>query len=320
MKLRIQVVQNKNPLGQKDKLISANDNTLYDTLHQRFHPSFHKYQQQFGLYDIFLVDAKTGRIIYTVFKETDFSTSLIDGPFANSDIGKVFRAANQSKNHDFVALSDYDPYAPSYLDESAFIASPIFNGDKIIGVLIFQFPVNQLSSVMTHHEKWHDVGLGKIGETYLIGPDRKMRSDSREFIEHPQQYLAALVRTGGNKNTLSLLRVRGRSIGLQTVDTPAAKKAIKGESGYQIYTNRQGIDILSAFAPLKITGLQWAVIAEIQADEAFASVQQLQHSIATFGLTLSFIVLIVGAIVGLGASTLIVKPLEQTVHAIRDIA
>jgi methyl-accepting chemotaxis protein len=41
------------------------------------------YLEKFGYYDIFLVDPETGDIVYSVFKELDYSTSLIDGPYAH---------------------------------------------------------------------------------------------------------------------------------------------------------------------------------------------------------------------------------------------
>ncbi len=314
------LANNPQPLGHKDKLAESKDNTLYDTLHQRFHPSFRKYLQLFDYYDIFLVDSKTGRIVYSVFKEADFSTSLLDGPFADSKLGQVFRAANKAKDVDFVALSDYAQYAPSYQDEAAFIASPVFNRGKKIGVLIFQLPVSKLSSVMTHNEEWQSIGLGHSGEVYLIGADGKMRSDSRAFIEDPAAYLAALKQQGVDEKTLALLKTHGSSIGLQTIDSPTARKALQGESGYQIFTNAQGIDILSAYSPLDISGLNWAILAEIQAHEAFDSIYALQRSIGQFGFILSLLVLVIGALAGLAAARLFVKPIQQTVDAIRDIA
>ena len=68
---------NPNPLGSKHLLDSANDNSTYSNLHEKVHPIIRNYLEKFGYYDIFLVDAKTGDIVYSVFKELDFSTSLI---------------------------------------------------------------------------------------------------------------------------------------------------------------------------------------------------------------------------------------------------
>ena len=49
---------------------------------------------------------------------------------------------------------------------------------------------------MTFDKKWKDVGLGNTGETFLAGPDELMRSDSRLFLENPQQYKREVVEAG----------------------------------------------------------------------------------------------------------------------------
>lgn len=53
------IVNNPNPLGQKDKLLNAGIDDAYDQAHRKFHPTFSSIQQVFGFYDIFLVDAAT---------------------------------------------------------------------------------------------------------------------------------------------------------------------------------------------------------------------------------------------------------------------
>ena len=39
-------------------------------------------------------------------------------------------------------------------------------------------------------------GQGKTGETYLAGPDRLMRSVSRQLLTYPKQYLSKVVANG----------------------------------------------------------------------------------------------------------------------------
>ncbi|MEW7983841.1 MAG: hypothetical protein AB2812_14030 [Candidatus Sedimenticola endophacoides] len=102
------------------------------------HAIFRDFQRRFGYYDIFLVEPERGHIVYSVFKELDFATSLKDGSFAQSAIAEVFRLANQATDPDYYALTDFAPYSPSYRDPASFIASPIFDGEERVGVLIFQ--------------------------------------------------------------------------------------------------------------------------------------------------------------------------------------
>ena len=84
---------NPNPLGSKDKLDKALDVSQYSLLHGLYHPIIRSYLEKFGYYDIFLVQPETGKVVYTVFKELDYATSLIDGPYAHTGLGEAFRLA-----------------------------------------------------------------------------------------------------------------------------------------------------------------------------------------------------------------------------------
>ena len=104
---------NPNPLGSKDKLDKALDVSQYSLLHGLYHPIIRSYLEKFGYYDIFLVQPETGKVVYTVFKELDYATSLIDGPYAHTGLGEAFRLAKAATSPEFVAISDFKPYFPS---------------------------------------------------------------------------------------------------------------------------------------------------------------------------------------------------------------
>ena len=75
------ISNNHFPVGEKHQLGDADDQSLYSRVHAQFHHVFKEYQNEFGYYDIFLVDNRTGDIIYSAFKEVDFATNLRTGPF-----------------------------------------------------------------------------------------------------------------------------------------------------------------------------------------------------------------------------------------------
>ncbi len=108
------LASNKNPIGSKDRLDNPDDGSRYSQSHASYHPIFRSIQQKFGLYDLFLVDAESGDIVYSVFKETDFATSLRTGAFASSSIGSAFTEAVNRGRKDTVAFADFRPYLPSY--------------------------------------------------------------------------------------------------------------------------------------------------------------------------------------------------------------
>ena len=237
---------NSNPLGSKNLLDRASDQSGYSQLHAKVHPILRSYLEKFGYYDIFLVDPETGDIVYTQFKELDYTTSLIDGPYAQTNFGECFRKANEADNRDAIILVDYKQYAPSYEAPASFIASPIFDGDKKVGIAMFQMPIDRLTAIMGERS-----GLGQTGETYLVGPDLLMRSDS---------YLDA-------KNHNVVASFRHQDTG--RVDTQAAHAALTGETGAEIIIDYNGNPVLSAYCPVDIGGITWALMAEIDVAEAF---------------------------------------------------
>ncbi|MEJ2045768.1 MAG: methyl-accepting chemotaxis protein [Reinekea sp.] len=268
--LQYQFIQaNPNPLGSKDLLEAPGDNSEYSQLHRKFHPHIRDFLVKFGYYDIFLVDIESGDIVYSVFKELDYSTSLKNGPYANSGIAKVFQMANQGLS-ETVALTDFEPYFPSYEDPAAFIASPIFDNGKKTGILIFQMPIEKINTIMTHDGHWKQSGLGDSGETYLVGPDFKMRSTSRFLIEDKEGYfelLASLPDMSGA--VLKSIKAKNTNIGLQPVKTQGTQAAIAGKSGFDRFPDYRDIWVLSAYSPLSIPGLNWVIMSEIDEDEAF---------------------------------------------------
>lgn len=85
------ILSNPAPLGSKDELFAAKRAGTYHQKHAEFHGFFRNILQEFGYYDIFLVDPQSGVIFYSVFKELDFGTSLTSGPYFATNFADVFR-------------------------------------------------------------------------------------------------------------------------------------------------------------------------------------------------------------------------------------
>ncbi len=242
------IAANPNPLGNKEALDSAGDGTRYSRTHAIYHPRIRNYLQKFEYYDIFLLDPDTGTIVYSVFKELDFATSLTTGPYRNTNFARAFEQARTLGPGDSTILVDFEPYLPSYEAAASFIASPIYDGAELAGVLIFQMPVGKINAIMQER-----TGLGESGETYLIGSDKLMRSQSR-FVD---------------ENTI-----------LATpVDTQATADLIAGQTDSNIVDDYRGISVLSSYTPMNIEGLNWGLLAEIDEAEAFSSIGQLTSTI-----------------------------------------
>lgn len=166
------VQRNPHPLGQKHQLVDTKDGSPYSAAHATLHQGMVPVQQGFGYYDVFLID-DAGRIVYTVFKELDFGTSLTEGPWAQSNLGKLFRTLQATPTGQ-TAFADFETYAPSYDGPAAFLGTPLVLDGKRHGFLAVQLPIDRINQVASSTE-----GMGKTGEVLLIGSDHRMRSDSR---------------------------------------------------------------------------------------------------------------------------------------------
>ena len=85
--------RNPEPVGSKHLLDVALDDSAYTRNHKQVHPIFRTILEKYGVYDIFLIDANSGTIVYTVFKEIDFGASLKSGPLASTNLAKAFNEA-----------------------------------------------------------------------------------------------------------------------------------------------------------------------------------------------------------------------------------
>lgn len=309
-------VNNPNKIGEKENLILSNDKSSYSAKHAKYHQIFKNFAEKFGFYDIFLIDDETGNIVYSVYKEVDFATSLIDGPFKNTNLALAFAAVAKNNNKDFVKQVDFAPYHPSYNAHSSFIACSIYDGEKKIGVLAFQMPIDKINDIMTNKQNWKNVGLGNTGETYIVGEDFTLRNQSRFLLEDSTNYFKMLSDINVDKNVIDKIKNYKSSIGLQTVKTLGTKEALSGMTETKIFPDYRGVSVLSAYKPLKIGDMHWVLMSEIDEEEAFEQVTKLRHNILVGFLGLLVVVFAVSYFM----SRAITKPLNELTKEALELA
>lgn len=318
--LQYQYIQaNPNPLGNKHKLDAASDGSAYSELHGKYHPPLRNFLEQFGFYDIFLVDNETGDVVYSVYKELDYTTSLLDGPYADSGIGEAFRSVYKVTRTDAVAMTDFAAYKPSYEAPSAFIASPIIENGKNIGVLIFQMPIDRINAVMTSEQKWKEVGLGDSGETYLVGEDLTLRSKSRFLIEDKAGYLAALKKAGVSQTVLDKIDIKNTGTTLLKIDSESARQAIAGNEGYLRINDYRGVPVLSAYTPVNIPGVKWGMIAEIDEAEAFHAKNEMRNALLVDAVIICLVIAAIAVAVGIFVSLGLTRPIVALSKVMEEV-
>ncbi|MFC3034621.1 methyl-accepting chemotaxis protein [Pseudoalteromonas fenneropenaei] len=279
------IADNPHPISEKIKLSDSNTGDQYDSVHAQYHSYFAEIAKSYGFYDIFIVDNRSQYVIYSVYKEVDFATSLSDGPFAKSNLSAVFQQSRTLTQATDYSFADYAKYLPSYDAPTSFIAAPITVEGQMVASLVIQLPIKALNAIMTERE-----GLGETGETYLVGPDGLMRSDS--YLDPTKHSVKASFRNPQ----------QGK------IDTLAFHLSQQGQSGAQIIADYNGNPVLSAFKPIDVLGVRWSLMAEIDEQEAFAAVTNLTYLLLlTLAITAGVLVII---------AYLFAKRLVSPVHAL----
>lgn len=307
----------KHALGEKHLLISDSLNTNYDKVHRLYHPSMKLFLEEFGYYDMFLVDT-TGNIVYSVFKELDFATNLKKGPYANSGIAHAYQRALTLNGGEFY-LDDFKPYYPSYESVASFISTPIVKNGETLGVLIFQMPVDEINKVMTFNKGWATAGLGLSGETYLIGQDNLMRSEPRLLLEDPDAYSKALRQADMGAEIIEQIQNKSSAIGRQSVSTLSAKLALNGQSGSNVINNHN-IDLLSAYSPVNVAGLEWAIITEIHKGEALKDLNTMTTNLVIIVFSSIVFVIVIVIVFSYFFGNSIAKPIRNAISKIEEVS
>lgn len=309
------IAANPNAVGKKHLLDDPGDGSRYSQVHARYHPILKKFHDRFGYYDLFLIDPESGAIVYSIFKEVDYGTRLVTGPYNHSNLAQAVTAAIEARGTGYTKIVDFDQYKPSYGAPAGFIAVPIFDDSAFIGVLALQFPVDEINRVMTGNKNWKKDGLGNSGETYLVGQDYTMRSVSRFLIEEPDRYLELLQNIHVSEDTIGAIQRFGTSILQQEVNTAAVQEALAQREGTRVVRDYRGIPVLSSYAPLDIPGLNWAILAEMDLAEAYAPVYAFQRVILIWA-TLIILLITVASMV---LSYIFIKPINTLITSAKKI-
>jgi methyl-accepting chemotaxis protein len=260
---------------QQEKTLETDH--AYAAVHARYHTLFKNYLNTYGYYDIFLIDAESGLILYNVSQKDNFGVNLRQN--TDSNLAHAFQKLTQNQHTELSVLQDFALYG-TLQESAAFIATTIMIEGQVQGILAYQLSIMEINTMMQER-----TGMGDSGETYILGADYLMRSDSRF------------------SDTSTILK--------QEVRTEVAQKALAGTHGIERNQDYRAIDVLSAYRPLNIPNVQWALLAEIDAKEAL-------HNVYLLGWRFILVIVICAGmtfIIALWVSHLIAQPIQRMTEA-----
>jgi methyl-accepting chemotaxis protein len=282
------VTNNPNPEGKRDLMDQGklNNGITYDMAHSHAQPGFRAQVHAHGYSDILMFDAQ-GNLLYSEAKGPEFGTSFAaGGPYVDSTLGKVYTAAAAMTKPGSVIFADLAPYGPAGGAPTAFMAAPIFNNTKPVGVLAFELSSNQIDSVLKNR-----IGLGETGESLLVGPDFLLHNDSPFSKDN------------------DVLKT--------TYHTPQVEAALSGKpSPVARVSEYRNLTMLAVANPVSFEGHNWALVTTIGEDEAMAPLTGMRNSILIGGGA----VLALAVILGLLFSRSIARPISRLTRTMDGLA
>ena len=270
------ITMNPYPEGERDQLNLSELKFNYNFNHNGMHPGLRAEAKARGYGDILIVNP-TGDVVYSVAKRDELGTNLVEGAYADTGLGRAYRAAVASADPTQVFFADDPVYGPTGDGLARFIAVPVQNAaGALVGVICVLLPDRGIDDAMASRN-----GLGETGEAFIVGPDQLLRSDS--------------VFTEGNDTLVAAF------------EAPAVETVLAGGTAQWTMPNYRGMEMLATAVPVEILGNQWALATIIGLHEAMAPIEGLRNMLLGVGIAL----LVAVAVIGYALSRSITRPISR---------
>ncbi|USH05235.1 HAMP domain-containing protein [Grimontia kaedaensis] len=279
-----------------DEEIEADEEFLTDTyeyeeIWQASGKTLSDFVNVYGYSDVYIIQADTGHVIFSARRDKDLGANLASGEYRDSPLATLYR---QVISTNAMAVQDYERYEVKNNQPAAFIGSPITDlGGNTLAVAVLQLSIDEINQIMLQR-----TGMGETGETFLVGPDFLMRSDS--YLADQSHSVVASFADPANGS----------------VKTDITEKTLAGETNYEVALDYRGVPVLTAYSPIKFGDTTWALVAEIDRAEAFSEVDALKWLI---GFILLAGVAVITTIAMLVTRSL-TQPILKLTHSLENVA
>ena len=249
---------------------------------------FKELKEAFQYSDVLIVSADDGRIVYSMREALKSSLGSRLDQVTDSHMGLCFHRVLEHPGTweaPNVVFQDFVRNKETGQIQAACLATAVFIEGRAEAVLMELVPVDELNHVMQMRP-----GLGQTGETYVVGDDRVMLTQSR-FQE---------------SSTSADPRV----------DTLAVEQALDGKHGKGAMEDYRGVAVFSVWQPLQLGDVRWALISEIDRTEVLANFRK------TFALQMVWWVLLLVVLVAIAYAFAyrIERPIVALANRARQIA
>lgn len=229
----------------------------------------------YGYYDVFLICRAHGHVMYTVAKEDDLGANLRSGSLQTTHLAECWRQVCETES---LYLTDTKAYEPSNGAAAQFVGFPVHIDGEFEAVLVFQLPQHLIDEIVTSA-----AGMGETGETYLVGSDHLMRSNSRLIKQET-----------GEESVLS-----------KECNQAYIDKCLAGETQVDMNSlDYEGVSCITAYGFVDLpSDIRWAVVSEIYASEAYGPIHRMVlwiiAAVIAFAVIAAFIAFLTGRMIGI---------------------
>ncbi|MDR1824365.1 MAG: HAMP domain-containing protein [Bifidobacteriaceae bacterium] len=292
----------------------AGDGSAWSAARAKYHDHFARLITAEGYEDFLLLDLN-GNVVYSAYSGIDLGANLLQAPYGTTKVAQGYEEVLQTGSPNAVVMTDAEFYVASMGRVVMWVLSPVGSTDgTVTGVLAAEIAMYAVGDVMTGNQTWADQGLGETGEVYLVGPDQKMRSISRQYAEDPAGYLAKAQKAGTSPADIAEIQRTESTVLTQSVHTTSVDYALKGDTGTVTNTKEyNGVSSITAFKPLDVGKLDWVVVARIDSSEAFAPAAAFART-----LVISLLVIVLAVcLLSLAFAQVFTRPVRRLADAVR---
>ncbi len=270
------ISENTNPLGSKNSLEYSDDGTSYSSVHKQFHPYFNEIMNSRGYYDVFLLEPVNGTVVYSVYKEMDYGLPMTSGILRNSGLAESFRMALDRGQGGTPEITDFNFYLPSYEAPASFISSPVYDNGNLLGILVFQMPVDKINQIVTPESDSNN-----FAKAYLVGEDGLLRSQM----------------PGMEDNTILTMKVD-----IENILKIDSDNLLESES-----VDYQNTPVLQSTKEMNVLGKNYALVIEFTKDDMLAPLAKFQ--------SLLLLSLLIATVFALGIAAWIIRSTSRKLGA-----
>ena len=278
------------PYGQRRINHSATDKSAYGRGGGRALPELQGVVNRLEQGNLTLVDPETLDVFFSLEQSSVLGTNLINGPYAASKMSRLVLSLRNSQNVDDYKVADFEAYYPSLGDPKAFVATPVFDGPRMIAIMVLKLPIEPISNALSGNQQWQAEGLGKTRR----GLPGRPRSDDAERFPLPDRGpggvprdVAAIATSRAARSIPSTSSAR-RSWSSPWRTRPPGRR-FGARSGLMAISGYRGIPALMAYGPVDLDSLRWGVVAKIDVAEAMAPLGDYAKRVLAWGVGLSLL-------------------------------